>query len=128
MRNQANKNLQVEVDERTDDPSRFASMVTLDANLVSRLGILVLDLDRNMKRLLPALRKDGGVVVASRAAGALPWQNVLEPGDVIYTINRHPISNLEAFKRVVAGLPDGAVVVLQIERSRGLQYITLELD
>ena len=68
------------------------------------------------------------MVVASRAAGALPWQNALQPGDVIYTINRQSISNLQAFKRVVAGLPDGAVVVLQIERSRGLQYITLELD
>jgi serine protease Do len=128
VRNQANKTLQVEVDERTDDPSQFASMVTLDANLVSRLGILVLDLDKSMKRLLPALRMDGGVLVASRAAGALPWQNALEPGDVIYAINRQPISNLDAFKRLVAGLPPGAVVVLQIERNRGLQYMTLELD
>jgi len=103
-------------------------MVTLDENLISRLGILVLDLDKDLKRMLPSLRMSGGVLVASRAGGALPWQNSLKPGDVIYSINRQPVSNLDTLKRLVAGLPRGAVLVLQIERSRGLQYMTLELD
>lgn len=128
LRQMANKTLQIQVDERTDDPTKFASMVTLDENLISRLGILALELDKDLRRMMPPLRMDGGVLVASRAGGALPWQNSLKPGDVIHTINRQPVSNLDNLKSLVAGMPRGAVLVLQIERSRGLQYMTLELD
>ena len=47
---------------------------------------------------------------------------------MIYSVNRQKVTNLDSFKRLVEGLPRGAVVVLQIERGRGLQYLTLELD
>jgi serine protease Do len=128
VRNQANKTLRVEVSERTGDPTRFAGMVTIEENLVPRLGILVLDIDNDLKRMMPALRLEGGVLVAARAAGTSPWQNSLQPGDIIYALNRSPVTNLVGLKQLVANVPTGESVILQIERSRGLQYLPVELD
>ena len=128
VRNQANKTLRVEVSERRDDPTRFAGMVSIERNLVPRLGILVLDIDNDLKRMMPVLRLEGGVLVAARAAGASPWQNSLQPGDIIYALNRSPVTNLAGLKQLVANIPTGQSVILQIERSRGLQYLAVELD
>src|ERR1035438_2066684 len=47
-------------------PQRFADMVDPTKNLVTRLGILGIDVDQNVAALLPDLRKRYGVVVAAR--------------------------------------------------------------
>jgi serine protease Do len=92
--------LPVPVVERLEDPNRFAGLVTPERNLIARLGILGIEIDGSVARLLPSLRGEDGVVVASRAALAPP--DGPEAGDVIYAINgvlavnlmRQPIRSL----------------------------------
>ncbi len=49
----------VEVDEQEEDDDFLAGMVTPEKNLVPRLGILCIEIDRKVAKLLPDLRKDG---------------------------------------------------------------------
>ncbi len=80
----------VPVIERDDDPQRFADMVNPDDNLISKLGILGIPLDEKLADKLGDLRHDYGIVVAARG-GSPPYSGpLLEPGDVIYEINRTP--------------------------------------
>ena len=43
-------------------------------------------------------------------------------------MNRSPVTNLAGLKQLVSQVPKGESVILQIERSRGLQYLAVELD
>ena len=54
--------------ERPGDPDRFASQVTPEKNLIPRLGILGIELDDEVRKALPGLRGEAGVLVAARAA------------------------------------------------------------
>ena len=52
--------------ERDDDPQRFADMVNPDDNLVSKLGILGIEINEKLSEMLPDLRHEYGIVVAAR--------------------------------------------------------------
>ncbi len=62
--------------DSVDDPQRFADMVNPEDNLVPKLGILAIGIDKNLAAMLPGLRNDYGVVVA---AGSSPPISPLEP-------------------------------------------------
>ena len=56
------------------DPERFADRIDPKLNSIDRLGVMAIDLDDDVARLLPGLRARAGVVVATadaRAAGTL---------------------------------------------------------
>ena len=57
--------MDVPVTDSVDDPQRFADMVNPEDNLVPRLGILAIGIDKNLAAMLPGLRNDYGVVVAA---------------------------------------------------------------
>ena len=57
---------EVPVVEKPGDPDRFASQVTPEKNLIPRLGILGIELDDEIRKLLPGLRGKVGVLVAAR--------------------------------------------------------------
>jgi serine protease Do len=117
----------VEVIERDDDPLRFADMVNPEDNVISRLGILGVEINKEIAQMLPDLRKHYGVVVAVRAAGS-PYSTVLEPGDVIYSVNGTPVTSVVALRQVLDKLKTTDPTVLQIERDGHLKYLDLELE
>jgi serine protease Do len=119
----------VEVVGRKDHPNRFAGMVHPDRNLVPQLGILGIDLDRDMAPFFSGLRRASGVIVAARAVEATPLEGEgLKPGDVIYSVNRLDVSSLAELKASIARYRPGDPVVIQVERDRTLRYITLEMN
>jgi serine protease Do len=119
----------VEVVARKDHPNRFAGMVHPDRNLVPQLGILGIDLDRDMASFFSGLRRGSGVIVAARAAEAAPLEGeALRPGDVIYAVNRLEVSSLSELKAAIARYHPGDPVVIQVERSGSLRYISLEMN
>jgi S1-C subfamily serine protease len=119
----------VEVVARKDHPNRFAGMVHPDRNLVPQLGILGIDLDRDMAPFFSGLRGSAGVIVAARAAEAASLDGEgLKPGDVIYSLNRLPVSSLSDLKAALARYQTGDPVVMQVEREGKLRYVTLEMN
>ena len=120
--------MSVAVTQEVDDPLRFADMVDPAKNLIRRLGILGIEIDRSLSAMLPDLRKQYGIVVAARAAGTEGQDVDLRPGDVIYAVNNQPTSTVAALRGVLDGLKSGAPVVLQVERNGQLLYVGFELE
>lgn len=120
--------VQVSVIEREDDPERFARLVSPERNLIPKLGILGIELDSKIAKMLSPLRKETGVVVATRAADAPYWENGLLPGDVIYAINGDPVTGLSELRSAVADLKTFDPVVVQVERRGQLMFIAFEVE
>jgi serine protease Do len=121
-------NVIVPVHEREDDPQRFADMVTPENNLVTKLGILAVELNEKVADMLPELRHDYGLVVAARTAIAPYSGGELATGDVIYELNTMPTLSVKGLREALDALKSGDAVVLQVERSGRLMYLALELE
>jgi serine protease Do len=115
---------EVPVVEKPGDPDRFASQVTPDKNLIPRLGILGIELDDEIRKLLPGLRGEVGVLVAARGGGA-GGDDGLKVGDVVYALNGVSVRGLGELREAVARAPEGSALVLQVERDGKLQFVAI---
>jgi serine protease Do len=118
----------VSVAERAGDPERFMDMVRADRNLISRLGILAVDIDGQVEQMLSGLRRPGGVLVAARAVDAASSESGLLAGDIILGVNGEPVTNLAALRRVITAFNPGAACVLQIQRGGRLMFVAFEIE
>jgi len=120
--------MDVSVTAQDDDPQRFADLVDPEKNLIPKLGILGVEIDRKLAPMLPDLRKPYGIVVAARAAGAENLDVDLHPGDVIYAINNEPTSTVASLTGALGQMKSGDAVVLQVERDGQLMYVAFEME
>jgi serine protease Do len=120
--------ISVQVVERPGSKYKLQNLVSPERNLVPRLGILGLDLDREIMALLPGLRESSGVVVAARSLDSPLLEGSLVPGDVIHAVNNQEVGDLEDLKRILGALKFGEPAVLQIERSGRMMFVALQID
>lgn len=128
MRGGKQLTFKVKLEERADDPQRFADMVSGPDNLVPRLGIVGISLNGQMRELLPDLRTPGGVVVAAKTPTAALLGEGPEVGDVIHSVNGQPVPDVASLRKKLSEVKPGAPVVLQIERDGQLSYLVLESE
>ena len=115
--------------ERRDPLAGLSASTDPRQNLVPRLGILAVNLDRRISEMLPVLRVTSGVVVASTVAGALDaLDGGLAAGDVIYAVNRTQVMGLTHLRAMLDGLKTGDPVVLQLERRGELIYLAFTVE
>jgi serine protease Do len=119
---------EVTVLERPQDPDRFMSLVTPESNLVSRLGVLALELDDDLLKVAGPLRGKEGVLVAARAGGDSGPDYDLRPGDVIYAVNGVSVRGLTELRQAVGRPRQGESLVLQVERGGELLFVVVELQ
>ncbi len=117
----------VTVLEKDDDPNRFVDLVTEKANLIARLGILAIDLNEQLLKMVSELRKPATVIVAARVAGLPNSEEGLAVGDLIISVNGKAIANMEALRALLSKLPPGSPAVIQIQRESELKYVVLDL-
>ncbi len=122
------RRLAVPVRERPGDPSRFAALVTPDSNLVRRLGVLALDLTPDVRAMLPALRAEAGILIAAGSATGPYWQDALQPGDVVYSVNQEPVTSIARLRLRLRQFDVGSSVALQVERQGTLRYVLVDLQ
>ena len=118
----------VRIIERGDDFGHLAEMVTPENSLVPKLGILGLDIDGQIAKMLFPARKLGGVLVAARSPSYPYWQAEFLPGDVIYAINGQEISSLASLRARLAQLQTGDPIVVQVQRRETLRFIAFEIE
>jgi serine protease Do len=129
LRGDARFTRRVAVAERSNDPERFSEFVRPEEHVVSRLGILGLDLTAKIAALLPSVRRREGVVVAAISPAAPPsQQGSLRPGDVIYQVNRTQVKNLTDLRAAIGALKAGQALVVQVERGGRLRYFAFAMD
>jgi serine protease Do len=97
-------------------------------NLVAQLGIIGLDLNKDVHELMPNLRRPAGVVVAARQANTPYSGPALETGDAIYGVNHQVIGSVEELRKTLGAMKSGQAAVLTIEREGHILYVAIELD
>lgn len=129
LRGDGEQSIDVPVIDSIDDPQRFADMVNPQDNLVPRLGILAIGIDKTLAAMLPDLRNSYGVVVAAGSTpGDLTTGTGLQPGDVIYSVNQAPVATVEALRKKVDEFKTGDEVAMQIERSGRLMFVAVDVQ
>ena len=118
----------VPVVERPRDPDTLREKVNPEANLVRVLGLLGLDLDETLMKLLPATRAKAGVVVAVNTGEGPLWPEAPQPGDVIYALNKELVGSVEGLRAAASKLKPGDPVVLLVERQGELLYLAAEVE
>jgi S1-C subfamily serine protease len=98
-----------------------------DDSLIPRLGVLGIDLTDNLRSRLN-LRISSGVVVAGRAVDLIMPDTGLQAGDVIHSLNSTSIDSMDNLRAAVEKLKTADPVVMQIERSDGLMYVSFEME
>jgi serine protease Do len=112
--------------ESKDDP--LADLVSPEKHLIGRLGILCIEIDKRVVRLIPGLRREYGLIVAAKSPQGQAQYVDIQSGDVIHSLNGVAMSSVEAFRNGIDDLKPGAAVVLQIERDGRFQYLSFELE
>jgi len=120
--------LEIPVVEQRDDMDRLADSLDPVKALVPQLGILGVQINKEISAMVPDLRMASGVIVAARTAFGASVDSGLETGDVIHALNGVTIISLETLSAGIQQLKPGDAVVLQVERDGNLQYLAFEME
>jgi serine protease Do len=113
--------------ELPHDVDRLADLADPNKSLVSKLGIVGVEIDPKLAATLPGLRVSSGVIVAARPADP-SVDTSLTAGDVIHAINGVEVDTMAALRSALDRLASNTSVVLQIERDGRLMFVSFELD
>jgi len=128
LRGTERKTLYIAALEMKDALDVLSELANPRDNLVSRLGILALDLNDDLRSTLGPLRNPSGVVVVARVADFLSSANGLETGDVIHSVNQISIDSLTSLRATLRQIKPHDPVVLQVERGGGFQWLAFEME
>jgi serine protease Do len=119
--------LRATVEERHDEANRFRDLVTPEQNLISRLGILALEITPELASAIPGLRAPNGVVVAGVALAYEGTAGPL-PGDVIHGVNGASVRTIADLRTAIGLVAPDSAAVLQVGRQGRLRFITVTLE
>ena len=128
LRGDQKKTLYVPAIEHRDQMDQLFDAADPEKNLVPRLGVLAIDLTDEIRNQIGTLRIASGVVVLGRAADLILPDTGLQTGDVIHALNTTSITSMDVLRAAVLTLKTGDPVVLQVERSDGLTYLSFEME
>jgi serine protease Do len=128
LRGETPKTLYIPAIEHRDQMDQLFDAADPEKSLVPRLGILAIDFTGDLHKELASLRIPSGVIVLGRAADLITPDTGLQTGDIIHALNNTAITSLEGLRDAVLALKPGDPVVLQVERSDGLTYLSFEMD
>ena len=120
--------LSVEVAENDTDDDFLAKMVTPEKNLVGRLGILCIEIDPKLAKMVEGLRLPKGVAVAAKSMQGQGRYIELQQGDIIHALNDIPVESLNVFRSTIDALKPGAAVVLLVERDAIFRFVAFEME
>jgi serine protease Do len=118
----------IPVVEMKDPADALLDLANSRKNLVSRLGVLAVDLNDDLRSILGTLRNPSGVVVVARVADVMSSATGLETGDIIHSVNRIPIDSLSSLRAALGQIKPQNPVVLQVERGGGFQWLAFDLE
>ncbi|MDQ1390206.1 MAG: serine protease Do [Acidobacteriaceae bacterium] len=128
LRGEERKTLYIPAIEQRDPMDQLFDAADPEKSLVPRLGILAVDLTGDLHKQATSLRIPSGVIVLGRAADLITPDTGLQTGDVIHALNTTPITSMDGLRSAVLALKTGDPVVLQVERSDGLTYLSFEME
>jgi len=128
LRGEDKLDLDVAVVERPHQFDKLADRVDPERNRVAGLGIIGIEIDKEISGLVSDLRNPVGVIVAARTSEPGVSDAGLIPGDVIHAVNRVPVVTLQGLRDALKVLHSGDPVALQIERDGRISYLAFEIE
>jgi serine protease Do len=128
LRGTEKKILHVPAIEHRDQMDQILDAVNPENSLISRLGVLAIDITGDLKAQLSSLRIPSGVIVVGRAADLILPDTGLEAGDVIHQLNATKVDSMDGLRAALNELKIGDSIALQIERGGGLMYLSFEVE
>ena len=107
------------------DPLPLAAHVNEGKNLIRRLEVLGVTLNRNVERIVGPTRYPHGVVIAARSSTLHISADTLQVRDIIYQVNGQDVDSIEKLRELLKDIPSGGPLVLQVERDNRLLYVPL---
>jgi serine protease Do len=120
--------LTAEVEEESSPQDSLAGLISPEKNLISRLGIFCVEIDKQIAETMPNLRRQWGLIVAAKSQEGQAQFIDLEPGDVIHSVNNLTMTSVAAFRESIENFHHGDAVVLQVERDGRLRYIAFQME
>jgi serine protease Do len=122
-------NLTIPVMEQKNDVDQLGDLVDPQKDLVAKLGIFGVEINKELSNQLEDLREASGVIVAALAEESLGGVEAdLQPGDVIHALNGKKIETVSALREALKAIATGGAGVLQVERDSKYMYVTFEMD
>jgi serine protease Do len=128
LRGDEKMQIEVPVAQHPHSVDLLAGLVDPQKNLISKLGILGIEINEKISRMLPGLREASGVIVAAKVAGLGGEENSLAVGDVIHAINGTAVISLDFLRSTLDAIKPNSPVVLQIEQEGILMYKAFRMD
>lgn len=128
MREQAELQMTPILQERVRGVGRLTRITDPEKNLIRRLGVLCVPIDKDIAAVVPGLRREYGLIVAARISNGQSHSIDLKVDDIIDAVNRFPVTSIESLRSILDTMKPGDPVVLQIQRDSRFRYVTLEVD
>jgi serine protease Do len=128
LRGDQKKTLYIPAIEHRDQMDQLFDAADAEKSLIPRLGILAIDITDDVKKQIGTLRIPSGVVVLGRAVDLITPDTGLQTGDVVHSVNTTHIMSMDELRAAVQKLKTGDPVVIQVERSDGLTYLSFEME
>ena len=128
LRGTEQKTLFIAALEMKDPMDALPDLANSRDSLVSRLGVLALGLNDQVRSMVGPLRHPSGVVVVARVADVMSSVTGLQTGDVIHSVNQTSIDSLSSLRAALTQIKPHDPVVLQVERGGGLQWLAFEME
>ncbi len=122
IRNRKQKVVKVKLGELPEDAA-VASADKPATNKTNRLGMSVAELSDEQRA---ELEVDTGVLVTRLVDGAASRAGV-HKGDIILSIDNKSVKNVEAFRKLVKGLPDNKSVAILVQRNGSPTFLALKV-
>ena len=120
--------LQILAKEATRATDKLGDLAMTNEGLLKRLGIVVVDIDDSIRKILPHMRSEAGVVVGAHIQDVTSPETGLRAGDIIRSLNKTSIDSVDGLKKLVGDLKSGDAVALQVEREGRLTYLSFEME
>jgi serine protease Do len=114
--------------EEYHEADHLADLADTSKNLIPKLGVLGIAVDKRTAAMVGNLRRASGVIVAARVEDPRQIDTGLQVGDVIHEINGDFVLSVEALQTAVAKFKPGDAVALLIERGGKLLYVAFEME
>ena len=126
LRGGAQQTLTMNAIEQRGDLESLSAMADPEKNLVPELGILGVEIDRQVAANATGLRDPFGIIVVARAAG--PIEIPVQPRDIIRQVNAKQVGTLQELRAAVNAVGRGAPITLQIQRDGRLMFVSFIRD
>jgi len=105
----------------------LAGLADPERSSIAKLGIIGIDIGDDNANLLPGLRISSGVFVAARTQVSSGNEVPLAAGDVIHAVNGFTVRSVDGLRVLMDSVKANSDLVLQIERSSQLQFVTCRI-